>query len=427
MIKNLTIILLLIISNTAFSQGEYNRFAVGLNGGLAFGSCDGNNGTPGMAAGATLKYSITNRFALRTGLNYSNFESENYHFKSISNPISFEMHGIFNAINFRKKNVETNGYRRIFSNLFIGLGAGVFTSNNSYSIPYSGQVSNITSSYLSACAGYKIKLTNVIDLNFEYNFKKTKTDLLDGYDPLAFSNKSIDYYGSGIIEILFNLGAGKENIEWTDHYDKLIRNLKPFADNGVSKNDYDALKKQVDDLKDTDADGVPDIKDKEINSITKLVDKNGVTLDSDGDNVPDYLDKCPLVLGTNDDGCNTITIEKHVAGEKIDLGIDGIQFEPGKAVIKPISYNVLNKVVRIMNENVELELAVEGHTDNIGNESANLSLSKARAAAVKKYLIDNNIDDYRIAVNGFGSRKPIASNKTPNGRMLNRRVDFILQ
>ncbi len=426
--------MLILITKTSFSQGEYNRFALGLNTGMSNGFCDGKSQGIGSTIGATMKYSINNRFAIRTGLNYSKFNNKNAFFSSTSTPLAFEINGIFNAINFRNKTAEKNGYRSVFSSLYIGIGSGLFYSSNSYSNKYSGQVNNIGSTYLCASVGYKIKLNSFLDLNIEYNFKKTKTDLLDGFEPLSTNNKSNDLYGVGIVEILFNLGNGKGNIEWTDMFEGLIKNIKTGNEKATfSKDDYDVIKKRVDDLdekiKDSDFDGIPDMLDKEINSPTIIVDRMGITLDTDGDNVPDYLDKCPLNSGSNTDGCvtNNIPKQKYVSGSKLDLGIEGIQFEPGKAIIKPISYNVLNKVIKIMTDNAALELSIEGHTDNIGNEAANLSLSKARASAVKKYLIENYIEDYRITTQGFGSKKPITTNKTLKGKMLNRRVEFILQ
>ncbi|MFZ4797999.1 MAG: OmpA family protein [Bacteroidia bacterium] len=436
MLKNYTIILLLLIAKTSFSQGEYNRFALGINGGLSVGTCDGDFQGPGFSGGAMLKYSITNRFALRAGVNYAQFDSKNALFKVTSSPLAFEFHGMFNAINFRSNQAEKNGYKPIFSTLYLGLGGGTFSTDLIYDKAL-GQISSISSTFLAAIVGYKIKLNDFVDLNLEYNYRKTSSDLLDGYDPQAYTNRSNDIYGSALIGININLGAGNGNIEWSDGFEGMLKNIKPEGENGkaASKKDYDAMKKRVDELeaksKDTDKDGVVDMVDSEINSPTILVDKMGVTLDTDGDKVPDYLDKCPLVLGTNFDGCppaaKPLPVEKYTAGAKIDLGVEGIQYEAGKAVIKPVSYTVLNKVVKIMNDNLELELRVEGHTDNVGKEPSNLALSRARAIAVKKYLIDNNIDDYRIIAQGFGSKKPITSNKTPKGRMLNRRVEFILQ
>lgn len=428
-----TIFLLLFAVKTSFSQGAYNRLALGIGGGISIGSCDGEFQGPGFSGGANLKYSITNRFGLRAGVNYSQFDNANAQFKSSSSPIAAEIHGLFNAINFRENKAQKNGYRPVFSTLYFGLGAGYLSSDLSYNVNAPELVKSVSTGYISACLGYKMKLTDMIDLHFEYNYRKTSTDLLDGYDPQSFTNRSNDVYGSATVGVNINLGAGNGNIEWSDGFEGLLKNVKTDSDKSVSKKDYDELKKRMEDLesktKDTDKDGIPDNSDKEINSPTTIVDKNGVTLDADGDNIPDYLDKCPLIAGTNADGCKAVEnpVQLYAPGNKIDIGPIGIQFEPGKAVIKPISYQVLNKVMKIMNDNMDLELRIEGHTDNVGKEVSNLTLSRARATAVKKYLIDNNIDDYRITALGFGSKKPIANNKTPKGRTLNRRVDFILQ
>lgn len=438
MIKKITLILLLIGAKNSFSQGEHKRFGIGLNAGLGWSLCDGSDiGTPGFSGGLTAKYSISNRFGLRAGLHYTRFENVNSSYSSTSSPLAFDIQGIFNAINFRRAKAEKNGYRPVFSTLYIGIGGGIFNATvDGYSKNLVDPVTSVTSSFIATSLGYKIKLNETIDLNFEYSVRTTSTDLLDGFNPQLFSNRSNDYYGISMIGITFNIGGGSENIEWTDGFEGLVKNIKVDKETSktASKKDYDALKKRVDELesmvKDSDKDGVPDIRDNEINSPTIMVDKNGVTLDTDGDKIPDYLDKCPQVKGSNADGCNTAAVKpdvKYVAGAKIDLGASGIQYGTGNAIIKPISYSVLNKVVKIMNDNLELELRVEGHTDNLGNNEANLALSKARALAVKKYLIENGIEDYRIMAEGFGSKKPIANNKTPKGRSQNRRVDFILQ
>ncbi len=438
MIKKFTFILLLLGAKSSFSQGEFKRFGIGLNAGTGWSMCDGADmGMPGFAGGLTAKYSISNRFALRGGMHYAGFENVNARFTSNTSTLAFDLQGVFNAINFRKTKAEKNGYRPVFSTLYFAIGGGTLNANvDGYSNPWPDQVSSVNSGFIATSVGYKIKVTELIDLNFEYSIRTTNTDLLDGYNPQVYSNRSNDYYGISMIGINFNLGGGSENIEWTDGFEGVVKNIKVDKETtkSASKKDYDALKKRVDDLeamvKDSDKDGVPDIRDNEINSPTTLVDKNGVTLDTDGDKVPDYLDKCPQVKGSNADGCNAATIKpdvKYVAGAKIDLGASGIQYGPGNAIIKPISYSVLNKVVKIMNDNLELELRVEGHTDNLGKEEANLALSKARALAVKKYLIDNGIEDYRITAEGYGSKKPVANNKTPKGRSQNRRVDFILQ
>jgi OOP family OmpA-OmpF porin len=74
--------------------------------------------------------------------------------------------------------------------------------------------------------------------------------------------------------------------------------------------------------------------------------------------------------------------------------------------------------------NVNVEIA--GHTDSVGADTYNLSLSQQRAASVKQFLVGNGIASYRLVAKGYGEISPIASNDTPTGRATNRRVEFRL-
>ncbi|MEZ4315627.1 MAG: OmpA family protein [Polyangiaceae bacterium] len=69
-------------------------------------------------------------------------------------------------------------------------------------------------------------------------------------------------------------------------------------------------------------------------------------------------------------------------------------------------------------------VAVDGHTDNRGTEASNLDLSRSRAVSVMKWLVDKGVDPRRLEARGFGPRRPIADNKTAEGRAKNRRVEF---
>jgi outer membrane protein OmpA-like peptidoglycan-associated protein len=69
---------------------------------------------------------------------------------------------------------------------------------------------------------------------------------------------------------------------------------------------------------------------------------------------------------------------------------------------------------------------LSGHTDNLGDDDANMILSKNRSEAVKQYLISQGISESRIKVNYFGETKPIADNNTSEGRQKNRRVEFVI-
>jgi len=106
--------------------------------------------------------------------------------------------------------------------------------------------------------------------------------------------------------------------------------------------------------------------------------------------------------------------------ETVDLDI---QFDFNKAVIKPEFYSHVDAVGEFMNKYPSSKIKLEGHTDNVGSKAYNKKLSQRRANAVKNYLVKkHNIDPKRITAVGYGSSKPIASNKTKEGRYKNRRV-----
>jgi outer membrane protein OmpA-like peptidoglycan-associated protein len=103
-----------------------------------------------------------------------------------------------------------------------------------------------------------------------------------------------------------------------------------------------------------------------------------------------------------------------------------LNFETGKATIKPGSFPSLDKVVGVMYQDPTLALKLIGYTDNRGPRQYNLDLSKARAEAVKSYIVGKGIAEARITAEGRGPDNPIESNNTPKGRLANRRVEFIV-
>ncbi|HAH59823.1 MAG TPA: cell envelope biogenesis protein OmpA, partial [Bacteroidales bacterium] len=177
---------------------------------------------------------------------------------------------------------------------------------------------------------------------------------------------------------------------------------------------------------DEDKDGVPDYLDKcPQTPIGATVDEFGCTLDTDGDGIPDYLDKCPTVAGTKEnDGCPELTKEVKTLFQK---ALQGIKFDTGKSTIKPVSFQILDAVVKVMIENPNYKLIIGGHTDNVGGEAMNMTLSKNRAEAVSVYLISKGISPTRISSEGFGLTKPVDDNSTAAGRTRNRRVELSVE
>ena len=104
---------------------------------------------------------------------------------------------------------------------------------------------------------------------------------------------------------------------------------------------------------------------------------------------------------------------------------DTIYFDPNKTNITPTAARALDRNGMILKENPNIKVEIGGHTDGEGSEKANQKISEKRALSAKKYLQDKfNIPDSRLVTKGYGSTKPVADNKTQEGRSKNRRVEF---
>lgn len=171
---------------------------------------------------------------------------------------------------------------------------------------------------------------------------------------------------------------------------------------------------------DRDGDGFADANDK----CPDVVGKMEGCPDTDGDSVHDGDDRCPEVAGlAKNKGCPEI---KKEVRDVLNFAMRAVQFETGKATLKKQSSAVLDQIVAIMQEYTAYRLVIAGHTDNVGNDKTNLTLSENRAKACYQYLVSKGIDAKRMSYAGYGESQPIATNKTSKGRELNRRVEFDL-
>jgi len=108
------------------------------------------------------------------------------------------------------------------------------------------------------------------------------------------------------------------------------------------------------------------------------------------------------------------------------ITLQNIFFTTNKSDLLQESFLELDKLVQYLSEIPDTSIKISGHTDNSGNEDQNKQLSEARAKAVAVYLTSKGIDKTRISYIGYGSSKPIATNKTDEGKQQNRRVEFII-
>jgi outer membrane protein OmpA-like peptidoglycan-associated protein len=116
---------------------------------------------------------------------------------------------------------------------------------------------------------------------------------------------------------------------------------------------------------------------------------------------------------------------KDVLDSSGHIAVYGIHFDTAKATIQPDSEGTLNEITKLLQENPDLKLRVEGHTDNVGAAAANQTLSEKRAQAVVAWLVAHGVSASRLTATGFGATKPVADNGSEDGRSKNRRVELV--
>ncbi|OYU94285.1 MAG: hypothetical protein CFE21_17010 [Bacteroidetes bacterium B1(2017)] len=178
---------------------------------------------------------------------------------------------------------------------------------------------------------------------------------------------------------------------------------------------------------DTDGDGI-------INKLDSCIAEAGPAStygcpDTDGDGVADKYDNCPTEAGTIENaGCPALDPSLVVLNEEekkvLNEAFSSLEFQTGTAKISESSLASLTELAALLVAKPLYKLEINGHTDNVGNAAKNQKLSQDRANAVKKYLSSNGVEGNRLKATGFGSKKPVADNKTPEGRQKNRRVEF---
>ena len=273
-------------------------------------------------------------------------------------------------------------------------------------------------------------LTNGEEKNLKTDMKNPDTDndgLKDGEEVKTYTTNALaaDTDGDGLKD-------GEEVRAYkTDP--------KKADTDGDGLNDGDEVTThKTDPLKgDTDGDTLSDgaeISVNMTNPLSKDTDGDGLT---DGDEVTKYKTnptKADTDAGTINDGTevargtNPLDAADDVPQVKVAVGaaivLEGVTFKTGSAEILPESEEVLTKAFNTMKSNPTVEVEVHGYTDNVGKRSSNIKLSQKRADAVKQWMVFRGIDSTRLKSIGKGPDNPIASNKTPEGRAKNRRIEF---
>jgi len=308
-------------------------------------------------------------------------------------------------------------YKQNFVQIYVSAGAGLAGynptleaagSNNNIDYKPDGTIKELI---IPVGAGLKFKLSELVNLDLGYTMHFLDGDNLDGY----YYGNSHDKYSYGYAGLEFSLGP---------------RHKPQLAWNNPARVMYDDLVAQKADLQ-------QELESSRSANARLSADMDKLLKDADGDGVSDFFDKCPgTAQGVKVDGAGCDlpkdTMPKVVVQQVTDEdrrlvrdAIENLEFETGKASIKPSSYGPLNRVAELLKtKNFSLKLA--GHTDNVGAAASNMRLSKERAESVKQYLVSRGANPSRIEATGYGETQPIATNKTAAGRQKNRRVEFTL-
>jgi len=261
---------------------------------------------------------------------------------------------------------------------------------------------------------------------------------------ISDTSKSIDVYAGLKIPIYYSKGKSKK-IKDADGDGIIDKNDECPNEAGLaSNNGCPEIVEEVavveapivEEVVVVDSDG-----DSIIDSLDKCPNEFGVAsnggcpevVDTDNDGVPNVLDKCPEVFGVaTNGGCPEVKTLKADSEETkevvktLESYAKVINFNSGKASFTPETYTALEAIERIFEEYPNAKFNINGYTDSVGATASNQLLSEERAIAVKVYFIEKGITASRLNAVGYGEANPIATNATPEGRKINRRVEIKL-
>jgi outer membrane protein OmpA-like peptidoglycan-associated protein len=176
-------------------------------------------------------------------------------------------------------------------------------------------------------------------------------------------------------------------------------------------------------IPDTDKDGINDEEDK-CPTQAGTAKYNGCPVpDRDNDGINDEEDKCPDVAGVaKNNGCPEVPEVPAEVSKLLSSSAQKVSFTSNSAKLAATSNTSLNQIVKVLKDNPQMRVKIEGHADNMEKDADGIATQ--RATSVKTYLVSKGISSDRIDVEGFGTTMPIGDNATTAGRTKNRRVEI---
>ncbi|EIM78809.1 OmpA/MotB domain-containing protein [Nitritalea halalkaliphila LW7] len=399
----------------AHAQDDFNKWSIEVGGGFNHAATPFSSAsfeTPLLNLGHAhvgARYMLTEKFGFRADYAFGQFTSSDNSLPFSTNYYRANLQAVANL--GRIANFEQ------FTNR-IGL-LGHFGAGFGRQTPQDNQFADERDNLYNVMGGFtaQVRLTNRIALTGDISHVITGRNAftVDG-DALVQGRRSIGNWWSATVGLNFYLGSKSQHADWYIAAEKYATKVELAEQIGEIK----------DMLKDSDGDGIPDYLDKEPNTPAGArVDSFGRTLDSDGDGIPDHLDKCPFVPGpASNDGCPIEeVVETDFFKKAINENYVNVYFAFDSAKPLGFSASAVNHVANFMKRNPEVKLEIKGFADEIGPEDYNMKLSERRAKAVEKLLIEAGIDASRLSAKGFGEDTSV-DKKSAEARQLARRTSF---
>ncbi|MDP1972513.1 MAG: OmpA family protein, partial [Sediminibacterium sp.] len=416
----------------------FRKWSFGLNvGALApFAAIGGRNDfskwLPKLGYGASIKYQASHAFGIQLDGVMGELAGNNDRLQNGAVPVSpyrsfttkmnwsASLSGVVTLANINWSQMRTS----VQPYLSVGAGAVSYTPRTINNAGISeGMLPKATdmSFFVPVGFGVKMNLSKSVNLDLGYTMSFVDNDNLDGYFKPPYA---ADKYSYAHIGLEFALGK-KSKPQMATHNPPAQMNSELRAADAKLAAEIAAGQENL------------NRKIAEMSALQAELAK--MKMDSDGDGVSDYFDKCPgtektvkvdgagcplpVVVATKD---TVIRItNNYVITEEdrkiVSEAIRNLEFEFAKSSIRDRSFPYLNRVAEMMVLK-GFSLKLGGHTDAVGSNAANLTLSKDRAESVKNYLVSRGVNVGKIEAVGYGETQPVASNKTAAGRQKNRRV-----
>lgn len=437
-----TLILLAIAASlSSFAQTAVNKWSMG----LSLGVHDGQ--TPSAVqtklyqfqhVGLNGRHMMNNRFGIQLDFGYDLFDGGNSGTRNV-NYFRTSLQGIVNAGDL----LRFSTFSKRFGLLIHG-GAGI--SNMWLNKDYQDGTDNtlfkksddMVNFIFGATPQFKVTERFSLNADLSFIFHHNQTYQFDMQN--VSQHGAIDgYFINASLGATFYFGKAASHADWTPTI------------YGADMTAYDKKVNELEDkLKDDDNDGVPNYSDIETATPEgSLVNSKGQALvDSDMDGIADAYDACPTEKGPfstngckdsdNDgvadvkDNCpdkagamaNKGCPEEKTTKTLINDQINDVTFEYDRYDLTNEAKSILDGVTEFMAMNPSVKLTINGHTDNSGGEMNNKTLSMNRAEAAATYLQAKGVAKSRLTTKGFGKSMPKATNDTPEGKQLNRRVEL---